>query len=86
MSPIALITFLAMSLLFPLRPREKSLSKSSSPSSANSTEELRSISMGEIHRWDFISVIESQNEIQGQTHNIVGRDGESNEKSGDNGL
>ena len=42
--------------------------------------------MVEIHRWDFIFVIDSQNEIQGQTHNIVGRDRESNEKSGDNGL
>lgn len=41
--------------------------------------------MGEIHRWDFTSVIDSQHEIQGQTHSIIGRDRESNEKSGDNG-
>lgn len=48
-------------------------------------EESRSISMGEIHRWNFISVIGSLNEIQGQTYGTTGRDGESNEKSGDNG-
>lgn len=41
--------------------------------------------MGKIHRRDFISVIGSLNEIQGQTYSTTGRDRESNEKSGDNG-